>query len=197
MKKLLIILLVSVLFSQDYDIRKVNFGDSLEKVRVSESLKIFAEGDSDNGYMLAYIGKVAGLDTYIVYSFFENQLINCMYAFDEKHLGNDNCHITDYEKVKKILIKKYGEPKSINSKEHYWSDTLFKDDYESWGLAVSIGHLTIGNEFESIGRSGNNIKIRHKLMGSNYKVNHAIVYYDVQLSSEKDKVDDEDELDDF
>lgn len=87
---------------------------------------------------------MAGLDCLIFYIFAEGKLVRASHAFTEAH-SNENDYISYYNSLKEILIKKYGKP--IKDSQFRKND-LYRDDYQNWWFAVSLGHLV----FFRIGR---------------------------------------------
>jgi hypothetical protein len=200
MKKLFALLFITTLFAQNSDFRKVNFGDNLEKIKNTETME-FLMGDDNpeipNGYQSMYEGKVGGIDTYLLYNFYNDSLYQAAYMFIKEHKSNRNGFISDYNNIKKILEKKYGKGTYPNGKEYYWSNDLYQDAYEDWGMALAIGHLRVVIEYNYIANNGNNIQIRHALTGANYKVSHGMVYTDSELDKIASSAEEESSLDDF
>lgn len=100
------------------------------------------------------------------YYFKKDKLGRVCYAPSEKY-SDENDYIRDYEKIKKILIEKYGkldEKKLLDltgSGEMYWKYDFYKDDKSKWGLAVSKGDLEYFARWET-----NNTLIYLHLKGS-------------------------------
>ena len=140
---LLIILLCPeiVLAGKEATFRKTTWGMSIEEVRASESLKIFAQ-EKD---MLIYKVIVDGKDMMLGYNFIDNQLVRAKYILVESHV-NKNDYIADYGDFKKILEEKYGRP---GYDTIFWKNELFKDNYSDWGLAISAGHLIYLSTWET------------------------------------------------
>ena len=74
----------------------------------------------------------------------------------------------------KNLIKKYGEPDESN--EH-WLNDLYQDDYQEWGVPVSIGHLVYFTTWNTDGTS-----ICLALTGENYEISLNIEYSSIEFS---------------
>lgn len=121
-----------------------------------------------NSGELIYSTSAAGMNAQMYLYFADGHgLYRIGYIFSESHL-NDNLYINDYESLQKSLEEKYGHP-YINSKT--WNRSLYKDDEEKYGFAVSIGDLTYAASW-NIG----NVKIYHALSGDNNKINHLLFY---------------------
>ncbi|MCK4325552.1 hypothetical protein KAW55_02220, partial [bacterium] len=103
-----------------YDFRKISWGMNKEQVKKMETAKLINE-DEDS---IAYQASVAGLDCAIFYKFTQGKLVNAGYSITQAH-SNKNDYISDYNKLKKILTKKYGKPIKDFSR---WKNDLYKDD---------------------------------------------------------------------
>ena len=152
------------------DFRKTNWGMNKEQVKKTEKGKIVEEDEN----ILTYQGNVAGLDCFVVYIFAEGKLVRAKYVFTETH-SNKNDYILDYNKLKEILIKKYGKP--IEDSQ-LWRNDLYKDDYQNWGFAVSLGHLVYFALWETPSTS-----IAMMLDGENYEINLQIEYLSKELKN--------------
>lgn len=73
------------------------------------------------------------MDCYVVYVFVRGKLVRTKYVIVEEH-SNRNDYIRDYKSLKTQLSKKYGAP---IEDETIWKNSLYKDDREEWGFAVS------------------------------------------------------------
>lgn len=145
---------------------------------MSKSEVIEKEGEPDNQKVIGTGGyeevilytklTVIGLDTTLGYVFTEDKLVRAIYDFEETH-RNRNRFIDDFEKVKKALTQKYGEP--ISDRE-IWDDDLYKDDPSSYGAAVAVEDLTYQTTWET-----EETKIWMTLYGDNYEIIHNL-YYD-------------------
>jgi hypothetical protein len=200
MRKLFIVLFVTTVFSQNPDFRKVNFGDSVDSVKNKETMEFLLADDNPeipNGYQMIYQGKVAGDDTLLLYNFYKGKLYEAVYMFKNEHKSNRNAFIDDYSDIKKIMVKKYGQGSYPYGKEYYWSNDLYQDDYEDWGMALAIGHLRIMTLYTYTANSGNNIEVRHGVNGGNYKVSHGLLYTDLELSEAANSAKETSTLDDF
>ena len=169
-----------------YDFRKTNWGMSKEQVKATEDAKLDIEDDSKPGcFILAYSNiKIDGRDSICVYYFLEDKLYQSAYGFLRKH-SNDNFYIDDYENLKGILTKKYGKPVLDNVT---WRNDLFKDDKQSWGLAVSIGHLEYFSSWET-----STTYIMLGLDGDNYKIDLTLGYSSRELEEWVKKIKEEQE----
>ena len=168
----LLILAISnlILFAEEakYDFRKTNWGMSQEQVKATEDKK----PDFEDNTMLGYEVTISGKDFMCAYLFLQDKLYGSGYLFFGEHT-NKNLYIDDYEELKEILTKNYGKPKIDKVT---WKNDLYKSDEQSWGLAISIGHLNYGATWET-----STTKIFLSLSGDNYKINLGIRYDSKEL----------------
>ncbi len=68
-----------------------------------------------------FLGVISELDCVVVYFFTNNLLTGARYYFTESH-SNDNDYIYDYNSMKELLTKKYGEP---TTDDDWWKDDLY------------------------------------------------------------------------
>jgi hypothetical protein len=187
MKQLFIVVLALISFTTfaQTDFRNSNWGDSSEKVRQSETTAIFKAKWDD---AILYSTKLAGFEASLGYIFVGDKLVRANYDIREKH-SNENEHISDYEKLKSLLIKKYG---NATDDKVLWLNELYKDDHENYGLAVSIGHLAYYAKWE-VGKT----EIMILLNGDNYKIFSMIDYTGVDFKEYESKIKDKAVLSDF
>lgn len=173
-----------VLADQKYDFRKTHWGMSKAQVKKTEKGKIVRDVET----MLVYQGNVGGHDCLIGYMFAEGKLVRSKYLFTETH-SNANDYIVDYDRLKKILIKKYGKPIEDTL---LWKNDLYKDDYQHWGLAVSLGHLFYFADWKTP-----NTEITLALNGENLDVTLEIEYISRKLEKLEEKAKEKKALDEF
>jgi predicted RND superfamily exporter protein len=159
--------------NQNFTFRKTTWGMSQEEVKKSESL-VPSEKDS----FLSYKDSINGLDATLSYAFVDDKLAKAMYSIKETHT-NKNDYISDYKDLKKLLTEKYGEPFEDNE---IWSKSLYKNDPEEYGLAVSLGHLNYLTQWET-----EDTVVNLVLFGENYKITHTIMYESKNYSGEYDE----------
>jgi hypothetical protein len=155
--------------TSDFSFRKTNWGMSKSQVKGTEAGKILRDDD-----VLAYEGNVAGLNTLIAYIFVDNKLVRAKYIFTEKH-SNKTDYISDYTSIQKILTKKYGEPSDDKT---YWKNDLYKDDYQYWGMALAVGHLSKFSNWKV-----SDTEVWLSINGDNYEISHSVEYSSVKLAS--------------
>ena len=165
---LLALFLISIgLFSQN-DFRKASWGDSWQKVKISEAEVQWSEKEkaNDGTYYYYFTTKVDGLDALAGYYFIDDKLVKGCYMFFNEHT-NKNDYIEDYNQIVKIIEGKYGKVK-VNKA---WRNSLYKDNPEDWGFAISLGHYLLLYTKEA-----ERSKIDHQLFGENYKISHYLQY---------------------
>lgn len=170
-------------FGQKTSFRNASWGKSLFDVMADEGAK-FVRKSRD---YLPYRGSILGLKTDIEYKFVGDKLYSGKYIIRENYTNKNN-YIPAYEKIKDALAKKYGEPKTDDV---FWSTEQYKDDPDSWGLAVAVGeHL----RFAIWVQGDTNIVLG--LTGANLSVDLTIEYSDSELSK-LDKAIEEEDLSDL
>lgn len=183
--KLLIVLFILVIFAPistaveetKFDFRTITWGMNEAQVKETERSEI---SEIENGF--AYKGKVVGLDCKIIYQFVENKLYVAGYIFTELHT-NYNLWIDDYQKIKELLIKKYGKP--IKS-DVFWASDLYKKMWgngQNFGTAVSMGYLTYYAEWDTP-----KTKIWVGLKGDNFVIDFRIIYESKELKEWSNKI---------
>ena len=93
--------------------------------------------------IIQYPQKILNMDCMIGYVFADNKLAKAKYSFLANH-EDKNQHIHDFEKVRDILIQKYGKPAAEKA---LWQDKMYKDDHSNWGLALSLGHVEFNSRW--------------------------------------------------
>lgn len=149
---------------QQYDFKRIIWGMSREEVKASENMTPSYEDEES----VAYSVTICGLRAELFYIFTKTgKLSRAGYYIDEKHF-NENLYITDFWTLREALIDKYGDP---TSHDIIWRNRLYEDDYENWGLAVSIGHLVFSDSWETP-----RTRIELELYGDNFEI-HLLIRY--------------------
>jgi len=146
-----------------FDFHETRWGMTKEQVKADKSTEIAYE----NNTAILYYGKVAGMKAATYYTFEEGVLVGTMHHFTEKHI-DDNNYISDYKKVKDILVQKFGLP--IRD-EQQWSNDQYKDNSRDWGFAVRSGDLILRSGWET-----ETTKIGLGLYIENHEIIHGIFY---------------------
>ncbi|MFH1300168.1 MAG: hypothetical protein ABIK07_03835 [Planctomycetota bacterium] len=169
--------------------RKVSWGMTRSEVIAAEENEIAFETDS----AIFYEGTVAGLDALIIYVFAAGICIRAKYSVKEEH-SNQNRNISDYIKIRELLVDKYGPVagKDDEYADMFWFNDLYQDEYDSWGLAVSIGHLHYMSEWKTL-----DTKIGLVLHGDNYDMVLSVEYSSVELAHLEDQIEKSQHLDEL
>lgn len=165
---LLVLRGLNVLAEESYDFKSTNWGMTKQQVKVSENSALIEERDK----VIFYNVKVAGFDAVLGYEFVENKLCDAMYIFIEEH-SNETQYINDFFTLKELLTDKYKEP-IID--DIVWKNDLYRNDPQYYGLAVSIGHLSLLSKWET-----ENTMIDLILWGDNFEINMGLRYASKEL----------------
>ena len=152
----------------EFTFRQTYWGMNREAVKATEGSK-FAR---DQGALTAYEGKISNLGALIVYQFASDKLVGAAYSITEQH-SNKNDYIKDYSVMRNALNDKYGSP-LID--ENQWKNSLYADDRENFGLAVSLGHLQYWSTWET-----DSTKMFLLLAGDNFKISLKLNYSSTAL----------------
>jgi hypothetical protein len=147
------------------DIRGHSWGDSRARVKKSEKGKFVSE----TGDMMGFTDTIGGISVFIVYQFSKDRLVKTSWASQEKH-ANKNDYISDYNKMKQLIINKRGNPKED---EVRWLNPLYKNKPEKHGLAVEKDHLVYRTRWEL-----ERTHILSGLVGGKDGITHLVEYTD-------------------
>jgi hypothetical protein len=172
----------SILLAKDYDFRKASWGMDTTAVIKNEGHPVKRD-KNDRFYILGYDKKVAGLKAYTEFKFLDNKLGKGSYLFKVSHT-NKNDYIYDFEKLRKILVKKYGTSKEENPE--IWQNTTYKGSKDKYGLAVGMGHLSYVANWEN-----NTTKILLKLKGENLQYKLTLTYTGKAYTRAIEKINEE------
>ncbi len=155
--------------SESFDFRKTSWGMTKDQVKNSEP----SSPIRDDANALFFKGKISNLDCVYAFVFAKGKLVRSKYAITEEHT-NKNDYIDDYNSLKAALTGKYGDP--LNDRTN-WKNSLYRDDKEEWGFAVSLGHLSYFATW-----STPTTEVFLGLLGDNYKVDLVIEYSSIALA---------------
>ena len=161
--------------AQELDFRGTSWGMTTAQVLDSEN---DAPIDSTTE-TLTYLVEVADLDAYALYYFIDDTLVTAGYLFAEGY-SNDNMFIKDFEKVKNILLRKYGEPSE--DLLHWSGGDLYKNYEERYGFAIKAGYLTMRAIWQ-IERT----TIALVLYGDDYEILHVVMYESIAHTDLKER----------
>jgi hypothetical protein len=148
--------------------RGMPWGSPPSTIKSKESSKL--ETESADG--IVYSGEVAGLTCIFGFNFIDNQLVFGKYVITESHT-NKNGYIQDFRSLKEGLTLKYGQPIEENV---YWQNDLYRDDYSNWGMAISVGHLSMFTKW-IVGDT----EILLGITGDNFDISLSVDYYSIEL----------------
>ena len=175
--------------SSEIVFRNSSWGDSKEKVKASETAEFTIEDKVGDGTeYVAFKTDVANLATLVAYYFVQDKLYRSRYIFQDKH-SNRNDYISDYSKIKKILINKYGEP---YKSDVIWKNDLYQGKRQDYGMAIAVGHLIYYAQWKD-----NDTDINLMLSGGNYKIQHGVEYVDSELLKLAKKAKEDKNISDF
>jgi hypothetical protein len=175
-----VVCLTLAVFAQDSPtagFRGFQWGAPPADIKTGEKAILINETTSPEGlFVLQYQGNIGDLGAIFTYCFAESRFVEGRYLITEDH-ENQNLFIGDFERVDSSLSEKYGKSTKLTTA---WSNKLYKDDPDEWGLAVSIGHLVYQTEWAQPG-----MKIIHQLRGDNFKVLHLLYYTSTDPAHQK------------
>lgn len=150
------------------DFRVGKWGDSVEDIKRNEhEIDLYTQTDVAGGYC-----KVMGIDMATYYYFNDEGLYQGIYVSNEEYSDKNN-YITDYEKLKKALIEKYGQPK--DDRELWTSYMYDKENREDYGMAVATDGLKYFTTWEIDGKT----QIGLYLSGEGFKCNLLLGFEDM------------------
>lgn len=170
---------VSVVF----DFRETRWGMSRKQV-------LSAEHDAptiDEQGILVFSTTASTMKVKVAYVFVTDRLVRAKYMVDEHHT-NKNDFLSDFDRLRNILVKKYGSPVKDND---FWKRDLYKNDPSHWGMAVSVGDYSHFVEWNTPSTS-----ILLALYGDNYKVTLGVEYTSKRLGNlEKEREKEQNQAD--
>jgi hypothetical protein len=148
----------------DYDFRNTFWGMTQYEVEQAEGGTVIEKSDD---WLIFYDADVGGMSATIAYGFDNGELSNGMYMFEAEH-NNGNAYIDDFTDLKDQLIDLYGQPIVY---ELLWTDDLFKNDPQNYGVAVSYGHLSYLATWET-----ESTQLTLHLHGDNHDTSLTLIY---------------------
>jgi hypothetical protein len=132
--------------------------------------------------IMNYQQKLINLDCSIEYMFAANKLTRTRFMFTTEYLDK-NAYLEDYQKIKDALVQKFGRPLQESMD---WRDTTYKDDFRSWGEAVSLGQLELSARWLTP-----QTEIQALLSGRNEEIILTVEYSGLQLKELAKKSEEE------
>ncbi|OBQ55249.1 hypothetical protein [Halodesulfovibrio spirochaetisodalis] len=167
-----------------FSFRKTNWGMTKQEVKQSETANLVTElGDA-----LMFEDYLLQREYEIIYVFVKNKLVRAKYVLKDKY-SNENMYLFAYREMSNVLTKKYGTP---IGDEKFWSNSLYKDDIEKHGFAVSIGHLLQYQEWVLP-----ETDISLNMQGNNYEVRCAVEYKSTKFRSLEEALEEKKNMDAF
>ncbi|HEK1687056.1 TPA: hypothetical protein SMR42_003441 [Pseudomonas putida] len=118
---------------------RVSFRESLWGMSRSEVKETEPDATwNDHENVCYFNSRLTDLDCMAIYVFANDQLCRGKYLITQEFVNESN-YISSHDSLKEIFIKKYGAPTSDNE---YWLNDLYRDDYQDWGRAVGMGHMS-------------------------------------------------------
>ena len=163
---------ILILSSCSKDFQSSNWGDSIEKVKLSENAQEWNHSDSPDGTQTAifYEGQIENLPAIILFAFSKNELIWGKHVFTEQHPKRDQYH-SDYITINSALRDKFG----IVPVEYMFSTDKYKESPEQWGEAIYQGDLLVQTTWEN-----KRSEVLHAIFGANGEVTHEVEYQSIQ-----------------
>ena len=143
--------------------RRVTWGASRAEVEESEGRSPDGEGANTLGFAVT----VTELAATALYIFVSDTLVRAKYLITQPH-SDDNLYLRDFATLFELLTVKYGQP---SEKNEYWSNDLYRDSPQEYGMAVSAGHMSRYYMW-----SLSDTAIYLVLTGDNYEVSLQIEY---------------------
>ena len=168
-----------------YHFRRCRWGMTSDQVRESETAELIKE--SEEG--LIFKGRVSRYPCLMAFIFAQGRLVRAKYNLLGEHVS-PNDYFDDFEHLQGILVRKYGEP--VDQKQH-WLDDRLREEEESWGKAVALGHLVFWAGWQTEAT-----EISLMLRGEDQRILLEVEYSSRELGNLEDSAETEvDELVDF
>ncbi len=169
----------------DDGFRKCKWGYPKASVKNRESAKLINENSS----LLSYNTKIGKFNLNISYFFTANKLTSAQYLILGE--GSDKMnYVNDYNRIKNVLINKYGEPKE--DKTIWAPEVIDIHDYLQYGKDISKGLL----ELYTVWVIDNSIIVL-KLNGGSGYLNLVVNYESIKLKEFKENYELSKELEGF
>jgi hypothetical protein len=117
--------------------------------------------------IMEYQQKVNNLDCSIKYIFTANKLSKTKFSFMNTYVDK-NAYLEDYQRIKEALVQKFGKPLEENMN---WRDSTYKDNFSSWGEAISLGQLELTSRWQT-----SHTEILASLTGNNDEIALVVEY---------------------
>ena len=135
------------------------------------------QGSNESMWMVEQ--RLTGRDAMVGYAFVDDMFAVALVFFTVEYVNN-NKYLDDHDEVRDLLTAKYGTP-TLSSRD-YWSDDLYRDDPDNWGMAVATGRLTRISTWETP-----TTEIELVTKGENFKLSNRIRYGSKKLEKRFDE----------
>lgn len=129
--------------------RRTDWGMNAQEVKTHEPVQPVWELHfpilDQNEQRVAYRSQIEGIDTSLIYTFYEDRLAQANYWFEAKHDDLAE-YVQDFHMVKNWIIQFYGKPAMV---QEIWLDPLYRYEKSLWGQAVMRGHLKMVAEWQN------------------------------------------------
>lgn len=169
----------------DCDFRVAKWGETKEAIMKKEGETNLVPNNPD---IYAFNGNIAGMKCLVAYFFTNNQLTMAKYIFEEEH-SNSNLHIDDYTQLVRLMTEKYGKPIEGGENNMVWFNDLYRDNFEDWGFAISMGHMAMDATWETAKSD-----ILVQLSGENYEIKLIVQYIGREFKEKRQEKSKEDNM---
>lgn len=127
-----------------FAVRNVRWGMTKAEVLKAE---VIAPNREAPGELIYSHVEVVGRDVGLVYEFNEDGLLSDALYYFYGQFEDKTKYILEHIALQELLSEKYGEP-IVN--EVFWKDETYKEDPLKWGEAVSLGHVVLMHQWETL-----------------------------------------------
>ena len=168
----------------DGDFRVGVWGDSMKDIqRKEKEIELFVTEDNVGGY-----SQVMGIDMFIGYYFTNDKLTHGIYMCSEEY-SDKNKYVEDYEKLKKALTDKYGEP---TTDDEVWNEVIYsKDNISDYGMAVATEELKYFTTWDV----NNKTRVSLFLTGEGFQTFLTVGYQDLDYAKQQEQQSQEADMD--
>ena len=131
---------------------------------------------------------LAGEKVEIAYKVRNGNLFEGSYRVVESH-SNRNAYLDAFQRFKKLLTEKYGQPTDENTS---WFGDLYRYRPDRYGFAISIGDLRKSASWKT-----DRTEINMTISGDNYKISLLVQYTELASRSEVEEENRKEQLEGF
>ncbi len=134
---------------QTLERRSTEWGMNAQEVKLNEPVQPVWELQSPvlepYEQRVGYRRQIEGIDAWLTYTFYEDQLAQANYLFEPKH-DDAVDYVQDFHTVQNWITQSYGMPTLV---QEIWLDSLYQYDQSLWGQALLRGHLKMVAEWRN------------------------------------------------